>query len=165
MNLDTLGNIADIIAIPIALVGVYLVIKQLYLARIESENEHKRRKEITLNAYNAIREELRETSKKVRETLQLENMFSQLDDNHVQQIYLNRDLKNDVTKMLSIMERFALGVHHDVFDINLINDLSGTVFIQTFKQFKPYIEKSRENSKTFYTDYEKLANELEILRR
>jgi len=165
MSLDTLGNIADIVAIPIAILGVYLVVKQLSMARIENEKEHKRRKnEITLNAYNSIREELRNTSFAVRNKLHLNDMFYDFNENHIQKIYMDEELKNDVSKMLSIFERFAVGVHHDVFNINLINDLSGTVFIQTFKQFKPYIYESRKNSKTFYFDYEKLVNELEAIR-
>ena len=44
MSLDSLGNVADIIAVPIALAGVYLVVRQLYLSRIESENKHIRKK-------------------------------------------------------------------------------------------------------------------------
>jgi len=165
MSLDSFGNIADIVAVPIAIVGLYFVVRQLSLARAESEKEHQRRKnEITLNAYNAIREDLRETSFKVREKLHLKNMFDDLNENHTKKILMDEELKTDVSKMLSIFERFAVGVQHDVFNINLISDLSGTVFIQTFKQFKPYIDVVRENSKTFYIAYEELVKELETIK-
>jgi len=166
LSLDSFANIADIVAIPIAILGVYFVVRQLSLARVESEKEHQRRKnEITLNAYNAIREDLRDTLFKVREKLHLKDMYDDFNENHIQKILMDEALKNDVSRMLSIFERFAVGVHHDVFNINLIHDLSGTVFIQTFKQFKPYIDHARKKgSKTFYIDYEKFVKELEIIR-
>ena len=35
MSLDSLGNVADIIAVPIALAGVYLVVIQLYFQKLK----------------------------------------------------------------------------------------------------------------------------------
>jgi hypothetical protein len=88
-----------------------------------------------------------------------------LNKNQIQQISLNSEIKNDVIKLLSFMERFAIGVQHNIFDIKFISDLSGRVFIETFKQFKPYIDDSRKESKTYYIGYEKLVKELEIFMK
>ncbi len=165
MNLDSLGNVADIVAVPIALTGVYLVVRQLYLSRVESENEHlRRKKEITLSSYNEFREDIRDSYNRIEDKLHIEN-YEVLNENHIQQIKLNSELKNDVTKLLSFMERFAIGVQHDIFDIKFIDDLSGRVFIETFKQFKPYINETRKISRKYYTGYEKLVKELEIIRQ
>ncbi len=44
MSLDTFANIADIVSIPIGIIGIILVLHQLYLTRVESEKEHLRTK-------------------------------------------------------------------------------------------------------------------------
>ena len=91
-------------------------------------------------------------------------MFEDLNESQIQKIIMDEGLRTDVRKMLGIFERFAVGVHHDVFNVNIICDLSGTVFIQTFKQFKPYIDMARKDSKTFYINYENLVNELKAIK-
>ena len=58
MDLDLWANWSDIIGIPIAVVGLLLVLHQLYLTRVESEKEHLRMKnEMTLTAYSTIRKD------------------------------------------------------------------------------------------------------------
>lgn len=50
MSLDMWANYGDILAVRIGIVGVVLIVRQLTLARQESEREHQRRKnEMTLN--------------------------------------------------------------------------------------------------------------------
>ncbi|SFV66738.1 hypothetical protein MNB_SM-3-1077 [hydrothermal vent metagenome] len=73
-------------------------------------------------------------------------------------------LRDDVAKMLGFVNKFAVGIKYDVFNIYLVNDLAGKLFIQTFQQFYPYIERVREDYKGFYKDYEELVYKLEEIR-
>ena len=73
-------------------------------------------------------------------------------------------LRDDVAKMLGFLNKFAVGVKYDVFNIDLINDLAGTLAINIFKQFHPYIAEVREDYQNFYKDYEELVMELEYRR-
>ncbi|MBU1668008.1 DUF4760 domain-containing protein [bacterium] len=165
MNLDTLGNLADIIALPIAILGVVLIVHQLKLVRLESEIEHQRRQnEMTLNAYNTIKGDLSETIWRVREKLNLEDMFDEFTEEHLEQIMNDKLLRDDVARMLDFLNKFAVGIKYDVFNILLVNDLAGKLFIRTHKQFEPYIERVRKNSNTFYLDYENLVAELKVMR-
>ncbi len=165
MDFDTLANYADIIAVPLAMIGLYYIVRQLKLALLESEREHQRRQnEMTLNAYNTVRGDLRDTIRRIRMKLKLADMFDEFADENLDQIMNDKILRDDVAKMLGFLNKFAVGIKHDVFNIELVNDLAGTLFISTFKQFHPYIAKVREDYENFYKDYEELVMELEYMR-
>jgi hypothetical protein len=165
MDFDTLANYADITAIPLALIGVLLIVDQLKMAREESERDHQRRQnEMTLNAYNTVRGDLRDTIRRVRLRLHLADMFDEFTDENLKQIMTDKALRDDVAKMLGFLNKFAVGIKHDVFNIELVNDLAGKLFIRTFKQFRPYIEEVRKDYDNFYKDYEELVVQLEYIR-
>ena len=161
MSLDIMANWADILAIPIGIIGLFLVLNQLKLGQRESEREHQRRQnEMTLNAYNTVRGDLRETIRRVRKKLELEDMFDEFKGEHLDKIMSDKELRDDVAKMLGFLNKFAVGIKYDVFNISLVNDLAGKLFIKTHKQFKPYINRVRKDSNTFYVDYERLVEKL-----
>ena len=165
MDIDSLANFADIIAIPLALIGVLLIVDQLKMAREESERDHQRRQnEMTLNAYNTVRGDLRDTIRRVRLRLHLADMFDEFTDENLKQIMKDKVLRDDVAKMLGFLNKFAVGIKHDVFNIDLVNDLAGKLFIRTFKQFRPYIEEVRKDYDNFYKDFEDLVHQLEDIR-
>jgi len=166
MSLDTWGNIADIFAIPIGIVGIILIVRQLQLSLEESEKEHQRRQnEMTLNAYNTVRGDLRDSIRRVRNELQLDDMFDDFTDEHLEQIINNKHIRHDVARMLGYLNKFAVGIKYDVFNINLVNDLAGMLFIETYRQFKPYINWVRKDANHFYVDYEQLVEKLIFLRK
>ncbi len=165
MDIDILANYADIIAIPLAIIGLYYIIRQLKLALLESERDHQRRQdEMTLNAYNTVRGDLRDTIRRIRIKLGLKDMFAELSDRNLEQIMGDNVLRDDVAKMLGFVNKFAVGINYDVFNIYLVNDSAGKLFIQTFKQFYPYIDRVREDYDGFYRDYENLVYKLESIR-
>ncbi len=166
LSLDTWGNIADILAIPIGLIGLILIVRQLQLALHESEKEHQRRQnEMTLNAYNTVRGDLRDSIGRVRKELELEDMFDIFTKEHLELIINNKSLRQDVARMLGYLNKFAVGIKYDVFNIHLVNDLAGPLFIETYRQFKPYINWVRKDSSHFYREYEDLVEELKELRK
>jgi len=166
ISLDTLGNYADILSVPIGIIGVVLIVRQLRLSLQESEREHQRRQnEMTLNAYNAVRGDLRETIRRIRQKLEIVDMFDQFTEQHLEEIINDKVLRDDVAKMLGFLNKFAVGVKYDVFNVHLLNDLSGTLFTQTYRQFKPYIDWVRKDSKVFYIEYERLVEKLTEMRK
>jgi len=165
MNLGDLGSFADIIAIPLAVFGLLLILHQLKMTRQESQVEHNRRQnEMTFNAYNTVRSDLRETIQRIRKKLELEDMFDKFSEEHLRQITNDKELRDDVAKMLGFLNKFAVGIKYEVFNIGLVNDLAGKLFIETYRQFKPYIDWVRKDYETFYIDYENLVLELKRLR-
>jgi hypothetical protein len=165
MSLDTLANFADIAAVPIAILGVYLVVHQLLLSRLENEKEHSRKqKEVTLNTFSLFREDARASLLKIREELGV-NDVDVLTESNLVFLDNNKSVKNELEKVLNQMERLSVGVHHEIYSLNLVSDLSGTVFIRMFDQLKPYVDEKRKDSRFFYTEFEKLAIDLKQMRR
>ncbi len=161
MDLDTLANISDVVSIPIAIIGLILVLHQLYLTRIESEKEHLRTKnEMTLNAYTSIRKDLRIITSRIRKELDIDDGFKKLTQDHIYIIRQNKSLRHDISEMLSMLNKFAVGVRHDIFNIEILNELSGEYFIKTHKQFSPYIKLLRVDSYDIYSEYDILVNRL-----
>jgi len=162
MTLDTWGNYADIMAVPIGIFGVILIVRQLKLALQESEREHQRRQnEMTLNAYNAVRGDLRIALRRVRKQLELEDMFDTMSQKNLQDIIEDKKLRDEVAKVLGYINKFAVGIKYDVFNKAMVNDLVGRLFIETYRQFTPYIEWVRKRTNhPFYIEYEKLVKEL-----
>jgi len=161
MNLDEFANIADILAIPLTLVGLTLVLQQLYLARRESEREHKHtRNEMTLNAYSSVRKDLGALTSKVWKKMNINDMFDNVTEEQIEIIMNDKSLRHNVEEILNMLNKFAVGVKYDVFNIDMINDLSGKFLIKTHKQFKPYIRHLRKNSNTFYAEYDQLVIQL-----
>ncbi|HIO96211.1 MAG TPA: hypothetical protein EYG67_05255 [Campylobacterales bacterium] len=158
MDLDTFANVADIVSIPIGIVGLMLVLHQLYLTRLESEKEHLRMKnEMTLNAYSTVRKDLRIITSKVRKRLNINDMFDHVSEADIDIIMSDNSLRHDVSEMLSLLNKFAVGVKHDIFNIDILNELSGKYFIKTHKQFTPYLRRVRKNSHTLYSEYDTLV--------
>ena len=100
MDLDTFANVADIVSIPIGIVGLMLVVHQLYLTRLESEKEHLRMKnEMTLNAYSTVRKDLRIITSKVRKRLNINDMFDHVTEEHIDIIMSDNSLRHDVSNI------------------------------------------------------------------
>ncbi len=166
ISLDIWGNYADIVSVPLAIIGIILIVRQLSLSLHESEREHQRRQnEMTLNAYNAVRGDLRNAIRRVREELGLNDMFDDVTEEHLKKIINNKPLRDDVARVLGYLNKFSVGIKYDVFNLSLINDLSGTFFIRTYKQFKPYIDWVRKDSEVFYLEYERIVEKLERMNR
>jgi len=165
LNLDTFANIADIVSIPIGIIGIILVLHQLYLTRVESEKEHLRNKnEMTLNAYSTIRKDLSAVTAKVRKKLGIKDMFDHVTEEQIDMIMSDKTLRRDVSEMLDMLNKFAVGVKHDIFNIDIINELAGKYFIKTHKQFEPYLKRIRKNSDTLYLEYDNLVEKLKRMR-
>ena len=120
-------------------------------AIIEFRNNRRlRRKERTFDVFPALREEFFDLKQK---------------------IYVNDVLTTEgeqiLRKYLSKMERFAVGVHCKLYDLPLINRMSGRVLIGQYKSFiREYIAKRKKDgmADTTYCEYEQLIAEIADLR-
>lgn len=159
-----ISEIADIASVTIALIGVILVLRQITLARISIDKDHlRRKKESIFNGYNLIREDIRKLNNKILENLDL-TIDDKLTSEHLSKIRESTELRNKVQTLLSYIQRIAVGVENDIYDINILLDLSGTPFINTFDRYYPYILESRQASITYNQEAEYFINELRKLR-
>jgi hypothetical protein len=90
-----------------------------------------------------------------------------LDDAKVKEIVQDEQLFARVKDMLGLFEHLAVGSNAGVFDIDMLNKMSGPYLINIFNRFKPYIEQRRfeSNTTTLYIQYEQFVNDLATLPR
>jgi len=81
-----------------------------------------------------MRKDLGVVTAKVRNKLGIEDMFDHVTEEQIDMIMSDKNLRKDVSQMLSMLNKFAVGVKHDIFNIDIINELSGKYFIKTHKQ-------------------------------
>lgn len=158
------SDITSIASVLIAIVGIVLVIRQITLARISIDADHlRRKKESTFNGYNLLREDFRRKNNEILSDLNL-SLTDKLTSEDFLKIKESHDLTEKLNILLSYIQRIAVGVDNDIYDINLLLDLSGTPFINAFDRYYPYVLESRQRSITFYQEAEYFINELRKLR-
>ncbi len=89
---------------------------------------------MTLRPTPIMRKDLGVVTAKVRNKLGIEDMFDHVTEEQIDMIMSDKNLRKDVSQMLSMLNKFAVGVKHDIFNIDIINELSGKYFIKTHKQ-------------------------------
>jgi len=106
--------------------------------------------ERTFNVFPAIREEYFDLKKK---------------------IFLNGEMTKEgeqlLREYLSKMERFSVGVHCKIYDVSIINQMSGRVLMGQYNSFiRDYISKRIDGgmASTTYCEYEKFMKEIAELR-
>lgn len=157
-------DITGMLSLLIAIVGIFLIMRQIVMSRISVEADHlRRKKESTFNGYNEIREDFRRLNKEILHELNLQ-YDSSLEQHHFDTIRENQDLTEKLRTLLSYIERMAVGVKNDIYDLNILLDLSGTPFICAFERYYTYIRESRQRSITFYQEAENFINILRNLR-
>lgn len=158
------SNITDVLNVIIALVGLIAIWHQIVMTRASIEADHlRRKKESTFNGYNLIREDFRKLNNEILSALNIPK-DSKLDKSHFDTLRENPQLMEKMQTLLSYIQRIAVGVQNDVYDMDILLDLSGTPFIRAFDRYYPHILESRQSSITFYQEAEYFINKLKKLR-
>ena len=139
-------NIFQIIA------SVATCISVVLLWRTTKANNERKKKEITIQhseTHNL-------TTKNLLSKIYAKSVYGILDITKVLGEE-NNDFRWDAEEYLFSMERFAVGVNSNVFDIYLFDRIMGQKTIEHFDMLKPYIEYIRKE------DYEHKFDEFELM--
>lgn len=143
-----------------AIVGIFLVVRQLNLSRKGQNEEHlRRKKEATLEAFHLIRDDLRVQDDLVREYLCLD-YNEKMTEKDVERVLSNDDVRTSLRTTLHYVSRFATGVKHDIYDIDTLNDLNGQFFILMYNRYDPYVKMIQKKTPQFYTNHQDFINKL-----
>ncbi|MGY8869206.1 MAG: DUF4760 domain-containing protein [Pseudomonadales bacterium] len=142
--------------------GFCLVIMRLKQTdKIFNADHERRKKESTLNAYNAIRDSLREVSGELNSSLGLvANSGTPISYKSLERIVSEKSHRDKLIILLGYIQRLGVGVKHDIYDINVLSDLSGGTFINIFKRYEPYILNVRKQNGSFYAEADDFINKL-----
>lgn len=156
-----LSNIAVVIGMIIALVQLKKLIESNKLQRQSIVADHDRRKkQSTIEYFTVINNETHLLLSYIRESYSISPIT-------VDQIQKDAELLKNVQRYLSLMERLAVGVRTNVYDINIINNICGASIMFNYKRFSEFIiwRRKENSSNTTYCEFENLAHEIQILRR
>jgi hypothetical protein len=161
-NISEISNIVSAIA---TFLGLFLIFWQVRIAAKSFAHDYSRRKkESTFNMYNLLRERIRELDRNIRKRYFLYHGESFSGDK-LYKLLSDKKSRDELVELLGILERIAVGTRNGIYDINILNELSGTVIISMYKRYKPYIMHVRKRSHTFYESFEWLANQLSQMRK
>lgn len=73
--------------------------------------------------------------------------------------------KTEVRIILSLVEHLAIGTETGIYDLDLVNRMSGAFFVGMYAKFKPYIESARTSNPNNYCEFESLRDSIQAKRK
>ena len=160
---EALSGIAANLAV---IAGVVVAVMQLRKMRISNDQQEqtfladheRRKKQSTIEFYNEID----------RETVVMKTLIYKKDPRgviNVDVIGSDAELAASIKRYLSLMERFAVGVNTNVYDIGVFDRIAGGATVKTYYKLREYILGARKKSHSAYIDLELMVQDLEKIRK
>lgn len=149
-----------VVGIPIALVQLYLLIRQLKYSALQIKNQNDwNRKNVTFEYLDKYTKELSEINKRILKNLSLikqngksisiEKLKKKLED---------EKQRTEIMNLVSYFEHLAIGIENDYFDYNLAKTSLSVMAIETFKSLTPYFElRKQELGVEIATNFKRLV--------
>lgn len=149
-----------------SVVAVFQLIQMKKSNMLQSKSllaDHERRKkQSTLEFYSNIYPYLSEFRTKITDVF--DNGYVTPDDIRYKQ---NADIQKMIYEYLVIIERFAVGINSEIYDINVFAKMSGKIVSDMYKKLSPIIEDMRcvHNYPEMFCDFEKMSKDIEEVRK
>lgn len=142
-------------------VGAYFIAQQIALTRNHNDkNEFVKRKEITLNAYNSISDELRKHNEAIKLKFNIQN-HDKLTEENLLDLQKNPEFLKHLHFLYDYLERFAIGVKNEIYDIDVLIEISGRWFVRTYDRHEVYIFSIRNTySNNIHIETEKFIENI-----
>jgi len=155
-------NDFEFYSIIIATLVASLALIQLTIAVVSLVANHKRqKKQATIDYMNQIRDRYT----KIDYSLLDKFNSTILNQKDIEEIQKNHDLWSDVIYLLGLLEHLSVGVNTRVFDLKVLNRMSGGYIVRIFNQFSLYIESKRKSNPKLYIELYDLTEKLKKLRK
>ena len=132
---------------------------QLYMIYRTFRADHERRKkQATVEYVNSIRSMYRPIAEKLLAKFGEQKVIN-MDE-------IDSSVAADIKECLSVVEHLAAGVNVGIFDLKIIDRMSGSYFLDMRDRFKPYIKDRRvkRGNDKLYCEFEVLCRDLEKTR-
>ncbi len=151
-------NIFDIVSALISLVAsVCAAVALFQTKKYNKESLVRQRKEATVHAYQTLQEQVLDklviiNKKEIYDVVKYKD-----DSKEFLEIY------NEYRTLIARCEHFAVGVNNDIYDFNVLVDLSGVHLVMLYKKIEPIISCARSATygKDAFKNFEILVKELE----
>lgn len=156
-----LANIAVVVGIIIALSQLKKMkdSNDIQLRGIQADHD-RRRKQATIDFYSYIYQLRIPLKEEIDKVAGVNEPITQkmIDENPI--------LRRHLSKYLSLMERLAVGIHANVYDIEVYRAMASKTTINIYNRCVKYIEETRRanNNPSTYIEFERLIQSLYSLK-
>ncbi len=147
------------LSLVIALATLSALWVQLFLIYRTFKADHERReKQATVEYVNRVRALYRPISNKIVAKFG-EGKVINVDE-------IKPDDIGDIKEFLSLVEHLAAGVNIGIFDLVIIERMSGSYFLNMRDKFMPYVKyvRTKRGNPRLYSEFETMCRDLEALR-
>ena len=151
----------DWIQLGVLLVTAAIGIWQIRIGINSVRQDHdRRRKQATIEYINDVRDRYRAEHRHL-----LRVLGGPVNAESVEKIQSNPELNARLLDLLGLFEGLAAGVNAGVFDVELLNRVSGGYLIRVFETYKAYMLARRQSRwPSLYREFEELVENLRKLR-
>lgn len=134
----------DIVALLVSILALLFSIVQF------ARDSSRKKKESTLNAYNALQYD---TFEKLNKYVDMSTIEYQ------------SDAWEKITICLAQIENFSVGINTGIYSLKILNRLGGAFFIRQFEKLMPVIKLKREKNVSPGSHYDEFEKTVEMLRK
>jgi hypothetical protein len=171
LELSTIGaNFTILVGFLAGLWQLWNMYKSYKLQLRSLKSDHARRKsQVTIEFYDKINSTFDPLAARIREICKARGIseyapisMDLISEEDAKTDELEKKLSTAIRRYLSLMERFSVGVHVGVYDIDIFQLMYGTRAGDNYKRLSAYIEDRRQHTtvKNAYRDYQNLVEEL-----
>jgi hypothetical protein len=154
----TIDNIVGIVSALTSLVASICAAVALFQTKkYNKESFERQRKEATIHAYQTLQEQVLDKLVIINKT-EIHNVINYKDESkEFLEIY------NEYRALIARCEHFAVGVNNNIYDFNVLVDLSGIHLVMLYNKLNPIIQCARSATygKDAFKNFEILVKELE----
>ncbi|CAO3413668.1 hypothetical protein [Azospirillum argentinense] len=128
------------------------IMRESYIA-----DHERRKKQSTIEYVNSIREKYRPIVGRLEEKFGINHVInlSEIDENE----------RRNIRELLSIIEHMAVGVETEVYDIDIVDRMSGSYFLRMRRILDPYISVSQSRSPNNYVEFDRMCDRIRAKRK
>ena len=135
------------------IMGVAFVAIQIWLqTKIARADNDRKKKQSTIEFYDLLFTKIYQFLNDIKDK-----------DLNLSTVNTDKALKKSVTKYFARLERLAVGVYYEVYDLKILCYMAGRRFSDIYNQFKIYIYEVRikEYSPNRYKEFERLVKDID----
>ena len=146
----------EILTIILTIIQTISIVLGVVIAIITLISDHKRRKrQATMDYYLQISEKTLPLRNDIRDVFKSEVIYP------TDERYKPKEMQRTIRQLLSSYEHLAVGINHNVFDLEVFMRMSGKVYIDWYYRLEHVIESKRKANPSTYSDFEQLAEKMQ----
>jgi hypothetical protein len=151
----------EVLSVGLLAIAVSVGLWQAILAVRNQEKDHERqKKQTTIEYINTLRQEYRLLNSEIISSMGA----GRIDKESYEKVSKDREMLGKLRNLLGLFEHLAVGVHADVFDFGIVDQMSGQYLCAVFDRWEYYIDKRQTRNKRAYEAFRRLVDQIKNTR-